>query len=211
VLQEFHSVTLTHLDRFGFNNKSSELTLLILPHDPKRNQNFYKQVTSFYCSYMTTTDSLIYILMLLPKLPLINVNSYCQMLCNLLLSHLYAHLLGSYVPNMWMQKYCANIQGKKNTYQLKLRRICTQLYSNKTTSYSTFWYALYQKRLIIVTLHHSWQLPVRNQVNVEILWFPSFWLRNMCSFIRILLHSWRTTQTLQLFLQHQPTVMHINV
>lgn len=156
---------------------------------------------------MTTTDSLIYIQRFLPKLPVINVNSYNQTLCNLLLSHLYAHLLGSNVPNMWKQKYCAKIQAMKNTYQLKFRRICTQLYINKTTSYSTFWYALYQKKLIIVTLHQSWQLPVRNQVNVEILWFPIFWLRNVCSFIRIPLHSWRNNTNTSAFLT-TPTYDH---
>jgi len=34
VLKEFYSVTLTHHEWFGFNNKSSELMLSLVSHDP---------------------------------------------------------------------------------------------------------------------------------------------------------------------------------
>jgi len=74
--------------------------LSLVSHDPNIIKTFTGMLHYFYCSYMTTNESLIYIQRFLPKLPLVNVNSYSQTLCNLLLSHLYAHLLGSYVPNM---------------------------------------------------------------------------------------------------------------
>ena len=112
MLKEFHSVTLMHLDWFGFNNKSSELMLSLVSHDTNVIKTFNSKLHYLTAAVWQQLTPLIYKQRFPPKLPFINVNSYNQTLCNLLLSHLYAHLLGSYVPNMWKQKYCAKIQAK---------------------------------------------------------------------------------------------------
>jgi hypothetical protein len=101
--------------------------------------------------------------------------------------------------NRWKPKYCAKIKAKKNTYQLNFRRICTQLYTSQTISYRTS-RIFKMGKSITVTLNRSRQLPIRNQINVKILWLPNIWLRNVCCIIVTVLHSCKTYKIVQILL-----------
>lgn len=77
-----------------------------------------------------------------------------------------------------------------NTYQFKFWGICIQLSTNYTLSYCTL-DMIITKESNIITLHGSQQLLIWNQINVKTFRLPCFWLRNACSFTRILPHSWK--------------------
>lgn len=59
----------------------------------------------------------------------INTTWHYTVSCKVTCMHIYLVHMSQICES---KNYCAKIQAKKNTYQLKLRRICTQLYTNET-------------------------------------------------------------------------------